>query len=135
MAAYRVTLNGQTQPKTFTLGQLFDAIEQNGLEQIQGAFYRDLYGIDFNTLDTSRPQTIDGACAIGMASINLGISATDIPAALADIDREITNEIADMNDIEYLTFQEIADRMRTRYAKQLHEEFTVYFTIESQKID
>lgn len=122
--------------KTFTIGELFDAIEKNGVEKIVGHFFA-TEQVDSAESYTDTPKTftgkIVGACAFGQAFLNLGVtpirygSAWDWPEI--DFDEQslrnaISMEITNLNDSTDMPFKEIADHLRKEYADYLNIKIT-----------
>lgn len=115
---------------TFTLGDVLDAIEKNGLPQSRGYFFRESvdedlgFGIEEKGIDSPSFLShyrgkIKSACAIGQAAVNLGI----YPKINTNDDTqlyEILSSIMIMNDTDNYTFKEIADNLRTRYPDLLN---------------
>ena len=106
--------------KTLTLGQILDAIEQNGLPQTRDGWffkgYNPLFGRIRDQNVSADLLTITEACALGQAAINLGVSPV---FTVDDAPIDVFDEIVNMNDNSKMTFAEIARYFRDKYAQYL----------------
>ena len=108
--------------KEITLGQVLDAIEQNGLEQITGSYFRYSNG---STYFNNGAAPI-GACAIGQGAINLHVDADALVGALDKLIKVnqnggLGNSIIRANDSKGWTFKEIATHYRNKYSRRLND--------------
>lgn len=95
--------------KTFTLAEVADAIEKNGLPQTFNWYFRTSDGEGFNDSETSEYAAITAACAVGQACINLGVETDWVT------DLDVIDDIIMLNDKEKKSFKEIADHIRANY--------------------
>jgi hypothetical protein len=90
--------------KSFTVSQILDAIEENGLPQTKKGYWRGVRNF------VERRVNVKSACALGMAAYNLhalGPSSCNVmPYSI---------EIISWNDVDGLTFKEIADKYRKEH--------------------
>lgn len=103
------------EERTYTLGELLNAIEKNGLPQTRGIFWH--YTDD---------GAVNMACAAGQGALNLGLRNAGFAKLLrhwhyAGLGLSLADAIFNMNDQEKLTIQEIVDRCREKFAGRLEE--------------
>jgi hypothetical protein len=87
-----------------------DAIEKNGLPQARSMYWADREGT--GTADLAE---VKSACAIGMGAYNLKLD----PFTVQFWGK---GEIMRWNDLDHLSFQEIADRYRGLYSDSLEND-------------
>ena len=103
---------GAVEYKEFTFGEFIDAIEENGLPQTFGSFFRNKLQ---DGLSLNPRGIIWSACAVGQGDINLGIRPD---GWLGDWDGDVQfvrEQIYELNDIQRLSLPEIAQKVRDRY--------------------
>jgi hypothetical protein len=91
------------------LAEIANAIEKNGLEQIKGSYF-----------ETNDKGSYIGACAQGMACLNLQITVGQLEEYLYQIDDSLSGDIIALNDDNRLSFQEIANWIRSKYYHKLY---------------
>lgn len=110
--------------KTFTVAELLDNIEKNGLNKITGNFFD--YGLEEGTSDLALVgKPVFGGCAVGQGVINLGVKEPDTwDWENSEID-DLLEEIYESNDLFMdLSIAEIAQSMRTEFKHILDEKIT-----------
>ena len=108
--------------KKVTIGQVLDAIEENGLPQITGQLYYREY--DY----TEKHYVYTGACAIGQAAINLGVDGDYLVAALDDLSKAkqgLAHWVIRRNDADGWDYKKIARHFRKVYKDRLNLEVEV----------
>lgn len=105
------------------VSDVIDAIEKNGYPQLKSIY------IEWTSSEPGKVGVFDktrvaGACAIGQAALNLGISWTEIDAALDDIRLEsegkgLSAYIIKLNDENGLSCKEIAAELRKDFPEIL----------------
>jgi hypothetical protein len=94
----------------FTLADVADNIEKNGLPRYEGWYFDSMYEPEDGY------SYIVAACALGQAMINIGV---DNITGGWGMD-EILNRIPEWNDGLHLSFKEIADKIRIEYRDYLN---------------
>lgn len=107
------------ETKEVTVGEFIDALERNGFRQARGVW------IAFN-----KDDSVQRACAMGQAAINLGIDyeglglRLDIPTRDNLFAGGLSSLIMRLNDSKGLSCKAIAEEVRIKYAKKLNKKFT-----------
>jgi hypothetical protein len=92
------------EQREITLGDLVDAIEQNGLAKHQGSYFAHTNG------------KLSGGCAFGQAAFNLGVRPSSLRMETADISENLQSLIIRLNDGTDLSLPEIAHAVRMKYS-------------------
>jgi hypothetical protein len=98
--------------KYFTIRELADAIEKNGLPHAHGAFFKDE---DNEDISIEYMAKITSACALGQAAINLGVKpllwrdASDYTQVFS------FHDVVELNEEAKDSLAEIANYIRTEY--------------------
>lgn len=120
---------------TITFSQLLDAIEKNGLPVYRGGtFFNGTPKPHSNSYEISSRnvpnglETIESACALGQAGINLGATPYfnwknegEYVDDVAVTSGKIFDEIISLNDSTEMTLSEIAAHMRNEYSLLLDQ--------------
>lgn len=118
--------------KTFTVEEFVQAIEKDGLPQIQNAFFQDETGVATNEIEDLGGTPIVAACAVGMAAINLGVDVQSLRDSLSLIGggsgtnwgsptRFSSGLIEGWNDDAGLNYVQIAEKIRRWFPNLLKE--------------
>jgi hypothetical protein len=99
----------------FTIDQLIDAIEKNGLEKIQRNYLR--YDNNGN---------ISGGCAFGQAAVNLGVySPVVLHESVGSEFDSFANRVVQLNDYTSFSLPEIAEKLRKEFSTIRNKTFIV----------
>lgn len=102
---------------------VIDAIRQNGYTKIKHRyFHTDTYGYSNTPDEPAKANKILGGCALGQASINLGISVIDLEHRLMDSNiwsggHPLNAAIRSLNDMTNLSLPQIADELEKRLSE------------------
>lgn len=115
--------------KTFKVREITAAIRKNGYPKIQGSYFsREAADIHTRLAD----RKVLGACAVGQASLNLNVSASNLDAGLRGITatdsmcKSLASRIIRLNDYTDWDMAQIADIVEAEYKDQLDTVVTVY---------
>lgn len=114
---------GHSKLRVFTIRELVDSIRKNGLEQIRGHYF----GMPEHQTSTNDVvgfwrNSIGQACALGQASINLGVKPANTWWDEDGNKSEIVADIMTMNDDENLTFEQIATAAEVQWKDYMDAE-------------
>lgn len=113
--------------KTVSIGEFIDAIEKNGLRQTFGSYFRTDDNEYFNSVHNLE-GTINAACAIGQACINLDVVPYNfVGGSLMSGNppenrrfSELLNRVVALNDGEHETLDIIASKLRQEFREDLN---------------
>lgn len=129
--AWKVRKLAKGTPRNFTLGQLLDAIEQNGLPKNKGRFWYS-NGVSDSYFRGPNVETfeVETACAIGQGALNLGVDYDDLLKGLntfysASRSNRLGDSIMARNDAHGWTLKGIAKHYRDKYRSHLEDHVTM----------
>lgn len=115
--------------KEFTLGQILDAIEANGLPKANETYWKqkppNTFGFE-----------VDSACAIGQGALNLGVSWSELSGVLRTIRYGTSNleiSIIHKNDNRGWKIPRIGQFYKERFADRLNEKYNLTVKYEVEK--
>lgn len=127
--------------KRVSLGEILDAIEQNGLPQAHGTFWRFAKREDGKKYPIGStnyvPMDVEAACAIGQGALNLGCDYNHLVTVLAQVrmskGRRLDTGIIRGNDTNKWSLQRIARFYRGVLRDRLNETYHINSSIQVDK--
>jgi hypothetical protein len=113
-----------------TVAEVIDAIEKNGFEKITGKYFQ-YQSLPLPSNNPNPLLVVTGGCALGQASVNLGIAEQDSWEWTYEQPKNAAGEgfaerVFQLNDTTSLSLPEIAAILREEFAENLNSTFTTY---------